>query len=316
MDSYFASGRLSNGPDQVAVVPDGDDWKYTGLSVAVAEPGQTRPWTSDGREAIVVPLSGALTVVVGDETYELAGRPTPWGVTDVLYLPLGSEAEISGPALASASGQSSAAAQVPSRYAIAWAVADRVFPVQYLAADAVSVELRGAGISSRQVNNFGTPGVLQADRIIACEVMQPGGNWSSYPPHKHDIAGEGESQLEEIYYFEVAPSPAGTPGFGLQRVYSSAAGEIDVTVEVHTGDVVLIPFGYHGPSIAAPGHALYYLNVMAGPADPAGRDRAWLISDDPQHAWIRESWKSEAVDPRLPFTASGPAAPTGHVSSR
>jgi 5-deoxy-glucuronate isomerase len=291
MDSYFAAGRLSNGPDQVAVVPDGDDWKYTGLSVAASEPGQSRPWSSDGREAIVVPLSGALTVVVGDETYELAGRPTPWGVTDVLYLPLGSEATIGAPALASA----------PSRYAIAWAVADRVFPVQYLAADAVSVEMRGAGISSRQVNNFGTPGVLQADRIIACEVMQPGGNWSSYPPHKHDIAGEGESQLEEIYYFEVAPSPAGTPGFGLQRVYSSAAGEIDVTVEVHTGDVVLIPFGYHGPSVAAPGHALYYLNVMAGPADPAGRDRAWLISDDPQHAWIRESWKSEAVDPRLPF---------------
>jgi 5-deoxy-glucuronate isomerase len=300
MDSYFASGRLSNGPDQVAVVPDGNDWKYTGLSVAEAQPGQSRAWTSDGREAIVVPLSGALTVVVGDAVYELAGRPSPWGVTDVLYLPLGSEAEIRSPALA----------QTPSRYAIAWAVADRVFPVQHLAADAVSVEMRGAGISSRQVNNFGTPGVLQADRIIACEVMQPGGNWSSYPPHKHDVAGEGESQLEEIYYFEVAPSPAGTPGFGLQRVYSSAGGEIDVTVEVHTGDVVLIPYGYHGPSVAAPGHALYYLNVMAGPADPAGRDREWLITDDPQHAWIRESWKSEAVDPRLPFTASGPATST------
>ncbi|MDQ1529607.1 MAG: 5-deoxy-glucuronate isomerase [Actinomycetota bacterium] len=299
MDSYFASGRLSNGPDQVAVVPDGVDWKYTGLSVASADPGESRRWSSEGREAIVVPLSGALTVVVDGEVYDLAGRPSPWGVTDVLYLPLGSESQISAP--------ESTPGGVASRYAIAWAVAERVFPVQYLAADAVSVELRGAGISSRQVNNFGTPGRMQADRLIACEVMQPGGNWSSYPPHKHDVAGEAESQLEEIYYFEVAPSPAGTPGFALQRVYSSEAGEIDVTVEIHSGDVVLIPFGYHGPSVAAPGHPLYYLNVMAGPADPTGRDRAWLISDDPQHAWIRESWKSEAIDPRLPFTASGPA---------
>ena len=87
-------------------------------------------------------------------------RSSPWGVTDVLYLPLGSASEISSPE----------SAGTPSRYAIAWAVAERVFPVQYLAADAVSVELRGAGISSRQVNNFGTPGKLQADRLIACEV--------------------------------------------------------------------------------------------------------------------------------------------------
>jgi 5-deoxy-glucuronate isomerase len=288
MNFYNPVGSLSAESELVAVEPNGTDWRYTGLSVAEAS-SHGRIWTSAGREAIVIPLSGGLSVTVDGTDYELSGRESPWAVTDVLYLPLGSSASI----------RSSGA----SRYAIAWAVAERVFPVQYLPAEDVRVELRGAGICSRQVNNFGTPGVLQADRIIACEVMQPGGNWSSYPPHKHDVADSGESKLEEIYYFEVAPSPAGTPGFALQRVYASAAGEIDVTVEVHTGDVVLIPFGYHGPSVAAPGHDLYYLNVMAGPADPAGRDRAWLISDDPQHAWIRESWKDEAVDPRLPYPA-------------
>jgi len=292
MDHFRPAGTLSSNGDDVAVVPDGRDWNYTGLVVSTAS-SEARLWESVGREAIIVPLDGPLAVVVDGQAYDLVGRESPWGVTDVLYVPLGSSASIRS------SGE--------SRYAIAWSVAERVFPVQYLSAEEVPTELRGAGICSRQVNNFGIPGVLQADRLIACEVMQPGGNWSSYPPHKHDVAGEGESQLEEIYYFEVAPSPAGTPGFALQRVYGSVAGAIDVTEEVHSGDVVLIPFGYHGPSVAAPGHDLYYLNVMAGPADSEGRDRAWLISDDPQHAWIRQSWNDEAIDPRLPF--STPATP-------
>lgn len=288
------AGTLATDVDLVDVTPDGDEWRHTGLSVATGLPGQTREWTGEGREAIIVPLEGGLQVEVDGVAHTLTGRPNPWAVTDVLYVPLGSRASI----------RSTSAV----RYAIAWAVAARVFPVQHLEADAVSVELRGAGVCSRQVNNFGTPAVLQADRIIACEVLQPGGNWSSYPPHKHDVLSETESRLEEIYYFEVAPSPSGSPGFGLQRVYGSIAGDIDVTEEVHSADVVLIPFGYHGPSVAAPGHDLYYLNVMAGPAD--GRDRAWLISDDPRHAWIRQSWEHEPIDPRLPFTPTREEFPT------
>ena len=299
MDYYRPAGTLSTGDDTVAVDPDGRDWNYTGLAVATASP-EPRRWESAGREAVIVPLTGPLSVTVDGEDYDLVGRPSPWGVTDVLYVPLGSSASI----------RSSGSNPTGARYAITWAVAQRVFPVQHLPAAAVPTELRGAGICSRQVNNFGIPGVLQADRLIACEVMQPGGNWSSYPPHKHDVAGDTESQLEEIYYFEVAPSPAGTPGFALQRVYGSVAGDIDVTVEVHSGDVVLIPFGYHGPSVAAPGHDLYYLNVMAGPADAEGRDRAWLISDDPQHAWIRQGWNDEAVDPRLPFATPATSTTT------
>ncbi len=97
----------------------------------------------------------------------------------------------------------------------------------YLAKADVPVELRGAGQASRQVNNFGTPGVLEADRLIACEVLTPGGNWSSYPPHKHDEERDGESALEEIYYFEVADGPAG-PGIGYQRVYGHDGADIDV----------------------------------------------------------------------------------------
>ena len=133
------------------------------------------------------------------------------------------------------------------------------------------------------------------------EVLTPGGNWSSYPPHKHDEAREGELALEEIYYFEVA-AHGGAPGVGYQRVYSSGPGrEIDVQTEVRTGDVVLVPYGYHGPSMAAPGYDLYYLNAMAGPA----QERAWLFCDDPAFAWIRGTWDDLEVDPRLPLTFAG-----------
>ena len=164
------------------------------------------------------------------------------------------------------------------------------------------VELRGAGSASRQVNNFCTPEAFEADALIACEVLTPGGNWSSYPPHKHDEATDGESVLEEIYYFEVADGPAGA-GLGYQRVYGHGEREIDVLAEVRSGDVVLIPYGWHGPSMAVPGYDLYYLNVMAGP----GEERAWRICDDPAHAWVRETWADQSIDPRLPFGSSGVA---------
>ena len=117
--------------------------------------------------------------------------------------------------------------------------------------------------------------------------------------HKHDEASETESVLEEIYYFEVADGPVG-PGIAYQRVYGHPGKEIDVLAEVRSGDVVLIPFGWHGPSIAVPGYDLYYLNVMAGPGD----ERAWRICDDPAHGWVRDTWTDQAVDPRLPFGTS------------
>jgi 5-deoxy-D-glucuronate isomerase len=126
------------------------------------------------------------------------------------------------------------------------------------------------------------PEAFEADRLIAVEVLTHSGNWSSYPPHKHDEDIPGvEVALEEIYYFEVARSAAGTPGLGYQRVYGSGPGrEIDVTAEVRSGDVIVMPHGYHGPSMAAPGYDLYYLNVMAGPV------REWKVKNDPDHEWL------------------------------
>jgi 5-deoxy-glucuronate isomerase len=140
-------------------------------------------------------------------------------------------------------------------------------------------------------------------------VVTPAGNWSSYPPHKHDEERPGvETQLEEIYYFEVqheggAAGADGTDGtngadpVGYQRVYGTDERPIDVLAEVRSGDVVLVPHGWHGPAMAPPGYDLYYLNVMAGP----GQERAWLICDDPAHGWVRDTWSTQQVDPRLPL---------------
>ncbi|MFJ7156695.1 5-deoxy-glucuronate isomerase [Streptomyces sp. NPDC101118] len=221
--------------------------------------------------------------------FELRGRDGVFGgPSDFVYLPRGSVSEVR----AAAGG----------RFALAGAVCEAVLPARYGAAGDVPVEIRGAGVCSRQVNNFAAADTFACDRLIAVEVLTPGGNWSSYPPHKHDEHHPGhESRLEEIYYYEIAPH-GDTAGVGYQRVSPSPAGKTDVLAEVRTGDAVLIPDGWHGPSIAAPGHDMYYLNVMAGP----GPEREWLIRDHPGHAWVRASWAGQEVDPRLPVTGRPP----------
>jgi 5-deoxy-glucuronate isomerase len=187
---------------------------------------------------------------------------------------------------------------------LAGAVASQRRAPAYRPAADVAVEVRGAGACTRQVNDLCSTGSLDADALIAVEVLTPAGNWSSYPPHKHDeeIPGQ-EAELEEIYYFQVQAAAGGegggsSRGFGFHRVYGTPERPIDVLAEVRTGDVVLVPHGWHGPSMAAPGYDLYYLNVMAGPSP----DRAWLIRDDPNHAWVRSAWQQQERDPRVPMT--------------
>ena len=294
-DWFFERTSLARDGWESVVDKTIDGWKYTGIRVAELI-GTSVPLEATTVERIIVPLSGSFIVTYqladdpGSHTQVLAGRKSVFhGPTDVLYLPTGTDAEISG----------------TGRVAVAEAPTEKHFPAAYIPAEGVPVELRGAGRSSRQVHNFGTPQALAADRLIVCEVITPAENWSSYPPHKHDehIPGH-ESHLEEIYYFETATAkgldaPAEAEPFGYMRTYASAAGPIDTLEEVHSGDIALVPHGWHGPCVAAPGYDLYYLNVMAGP-DP---DRVWQISDDPAHAWIRETWNGQEIDPRLPYTA-------------
>jgi 5-deoxy-glucuronate isomerase len=277
--------RGSAGADgfSLVVTPESAGWAHSGLRVVELAPGAEVVLSTGEDEVLVLPLSGGCTVEVDGARFELAGRADVFaGVTDFAYAPRDAQVRV-----VSAGG---------GRFALPAARAGRRLEARYAPASGVPVELRGAGSASRQVHNFCSPEVFEADSLIAVEVLTPGGNWSSYPPHKHDEEREGESALEEIYYFEVA---RGGPAY--QRVYGSGPGrEIDLCAQVSTGDVVLIPHGYHGPSMAAPGYDLYYLNVMAGPGE-----RVWRFCDDPAHAWIRSTWDDQAVDPRLPLHPSG-----------
>ena len=258
----------------VDVTPESAGWAHTSLRIVELPAGGEHRFGTAGDEVIVVPLSGAVRVTAGDEELPLAGRTGVFaGPTDVAYV--GRATEV---ALASADG---------GRFALCGARTGKTLPARRLAAAEVPIELRGAGQCSRQVRNFGTPDALTAGAVIACEVITPGGNWSSYPAHKHDEQSESESVLEEIYYFEIAPGPNGEPGLGLFRTSSSPGHEIDLCEEVRDRDTVLVPYGWHGPAAAAPGHDMYYLNVMAGP----GSDRAWKITDHPEQAWIRSTWR-------------------------
>jgi 5-deoxy-glucuronate isomerase len=259
--------------------------------VRTLRPGQSVEIDTGDCEYIVLPLSGSAEVIIDGESVALGGRADVFAsATDLAYVPRNTTF-----AVVSAGG---------ARIAFPHAKASTDHPFRRIGVDEVETELRGAGVASRQVRNFGTPGVLDADSIIACEVITPAGNWSSYPPHKHDEHRPGkESELEEIYYFELQLSddvPEGVKGndpIGYQRVYGTEDRPIEVLAEVRSGDVVLVPHGWHGPAMAPPGYDMYYLNVMAGP----GAERQWLITDDPQHAWVRELWNSQHIDPRLPF---------------
>jgi 5-deoxy-glucuronate isomerase len=281
------SGETADDTFSLVITPETAGWGYSSLRVLELPAAGSATFGTAEDEMVVLPLSGACTVECDGERFELAGRSSVFSrVTDFAYVPRDAQVTVS-----SAAG---------GRFAFPGARATRRLTARYGPADGVAVELRGAGQASRQVNNFCTPEAFDADKLIAVEVLTPAANWSSYPPHKHDEKREGEAQLEEVYYFEVAPGPAGE-GIAYQRVYSSGPGrEIDVCAEVRSGDTVLIPHGWHGPSMAVPGYDLYYLNVMAGPST----ERAWLICDDPAHAWIRGTWDEQEIDPRLPLTTT------------
>ncbi|MCX4093991.1 5-deoxy-glucuronate isomerase [Nocardia sp. alder85J] len=282
------AGTLADGDDPVLLTPQRAGWTYTGLRVLRLAAGQQRIVHTGDSEAFVLPLAGGCRVRVDGQVFELAGRDSVFTrVTDFAYVPRDAEVELSA----------AAAAEI----ALPAARCTRRLEPKYGPAEAVPVEVRGAGRATRQVANFGVPGVWEhADRLNACELLTPDGNWSSYPPHKHDRATECEVVNEEIYYFRIAGPDGITPsaaGFGLHRTYT-ADGEVDENVAVRDGDVFLIPRGYHGPCVAAPGYPMYYLNVLAGPAP----QRSMAFCDDPAHGWVRGSWAGEATDPRCPVT--------------
>lgn len=279
---HHPAGTLASPGTLLTVTPEMAGWAYSGLTVVSLAPGESREIATGDSELAVVPLKGGGRVTCEGTVFELIGRRSVFTrVTDFAYIPRDSRFT-----LVSDKG---------GEFALPSARARKRLAPAYGPAEKVPVEIRGAGSATRQVTNFCAPGVFETDRLSAVEVMNPPGNWSSYPPHKHDEERPGEAILEEIYYFRLE----GEASFGVHKTYT-ADGELDVTATVRDGDVFLVPRGYHGPSIAPPERALWYLNVLAGPA----AERSMNFCDDPKHHWIRDNWRGQPLDPRVPMTSA------------
>src|SRR5438309_7083139 len=171
--------------------------------------------------------------------------------------------------------------------ALCYAKAEEEHEGRLVKPEEVEVEIRGGGNATRQIHHMIRP-EFPAHRLLIVEVYTPAGNWSSYPPHKHDVHNPPhEVDLEEIYYYRIQRPE----GYAIQKVYT-ADRRIDATLTVRDGELVLVPEGYH-PVVAAHGYDVYYLNALAGSA------RSMAASDDPDYAWVRAEWRQQ--DPRLPL---------------
>lgn len=274
------------------VTPESAGWSYTGLRLINVAAGVAQTLTTEADECFVIPINGSVSLDINgafSASFDLKGRPTVFThVTDVAYV--GRDCTLS------------VSSELGATVAIATARCTTALAPAYLPASDAAVEVRGAGAATRQVTGFGVPGVFDgAERLMACEVITPAGNWSSYPPHKHDTTTECAS--EEIYWYRIDGGP---DGFGLHRTYTgdehidAGLRPLDETMIVRDGDVVLVPHGYHGPCIAPPDYPMYYLNVLAGPGP-----RSMAFCDDPAHAWIRAGWEGQQTDPRCPVTSVG-----------
>jgi 5-deoxy-glucuronate isomerase len=260
---YVPEGTTANARYTLDIDPERAGWSHGSLRIVELGQGGTHTFTTGGSEWIVLPLDGGCTVRIEGKSFQLQGRDNVFaGVFDFAYAPRDSRVQI-----ASGAG---------GRFALAGAKCERRLPARYGPAPEVPVEDRGSGDCARRVRNFAAAEAFACDKLIAVEVITPGGNRSSYPPHKHDETRPGEeTRLEEIYYFEIQ----GPNGFGYQRVFPSREGGSDVLAEVRTGEPVLVPDSWHSPSITQSGHTMYYLNVMAGPSE----ERQWRIRFHPAH---------------------------------
>ena len=249
----------------VAVEPATVGWDYTTFHAYRLGPGQVVERPADEQERLVVVLEGRAEVragaldlgVVGSRASVFDGPPPP-----VVLVAPGQPVAVT--------------ATEPTLLAIGAARGGSTQRTALVDPADILVEQRGSGQTRRTIHHL-LPPTAQAGRLIAFEVFTPGGNWSSYPPHKHDTENPPiEARLEEVYFYRFAKPQ----GFAFARVYTPDRG-LDEALTPMDGDVVVVPEGYH-PVGAPAGYDCYYLNVMAGP------NRAWHFTIDPDHAWLMD----------------------------
>ncbi|HWQ52824.1 MAG TPA: 5-deoxy-glucuronate isomerase [Bryobacteraceae bacterium] len=254
-------------------------YEYLGFQVVKLAAGERHTAETGWNELGLVVLGGVCRVESARGRWDLiGGRANVFdGLPHALYLP--------------PSTPFTAIAQTECDFALCYCRAEEQHPPCLVTPRDIEVEIRGGGNATRQINHIFTP-AFPAHRLMVVEVYTPGGNWSSYPPHKHDVhAPPGEVDLEEIYYYRIDRPE----GYAIQKVYT-ADRRVDATMTVRDGELVLVPEGYH-PVVAAHGYNVYYLNALAGSA------RSMAASDDPDYAWVRRAWTGQ--DPRLPLVTAG-----------
>jgi 5-deoxy-glucuronate isomerase len=265
--------------DVLAVTPESIGFEYLTLRIRKMLRGEKYSSETAECELGIVPLGGRCSVEstagswfdFGNRRHVFDGLPT------ALYLPVGTEYTI--------------LAETDCELALCFSRAEEKYRAQLIGPDQIEVEVRGGANATRQINHILKP-EFPAQRLLLVEVYTPSGNWSSYPPHKHDVhRPPHEVDLEELYYYKIDRPE----GYAIQRVYTPD-GRIDETLTVRDGELVLIPEGYH-PVVAAHGYNVYYLNALAGSA------RSMAASDDPAYAWVRQSWHEQ--DSRVPLVTGG-----------
>jgi len=249
-------------------------WEWMSFFVHRLLAGDTYETVTRNEEAAFVLLGGKCRADWGAGPVQMGKRKDVFdGFPYTVYLPAGNKIVFTAETACEI-----AECRVPS---------SAEFEPRLILPSEVSSTLRGGGNASRQIVDIMPPS-FPADRLMVIEVYTPGGNWSSYPPHKHDVhSPPAEVDLDEIYYYRIRQPE----GFALQRLYSrqNPTGQ---TIQARDGDTVLVRSGFH-PVVAGPGYDVYYLNFLAGSS------RALSVTEDAQHVWIRSTWKE--TDPRLPL---------------
>lgn len=261
------------------ITPETAGWTYISFGVESLRSGARLAQPGDDREWAIVPLAGRVEVAAGGQTWTIGARTSVFdGRGDCLYLPRDMPFEV--------------IADTDAEIALCGARCERALEPRLARAAEAEIEVRGAGNATRQIHPLVPPN-FPADRLLVVEVWTPGGNWSSYPPHKHDEARDGEVVLEETYYYRTREPQ----GFALQRLYDPVR-RVDESWAVRDGDLLVIPSGYH-TTCAAHGHDLYYLNVLAGP----GATRSLQACEDPDLVGTRAAWPTTPPDPRVPIVS-------------
>lgn len=285
-DLLIAPRLKSHEPGLVTrVTPEEAGWELLSFEVRRFQCGERWEGETGDCEAALVVLGGKCSVSSNKGVWlEIGRRRTVFeGMPWALYLPQGTRFTLT----ALTDGLEVAHAWAPVR-------SDEEYPARLITPQDSEIEIRGGRNATRQINSIIPPG-FPCHRLVCVEVYTPGGNWSSYPPHKHDVHREDEqghvleADLEEIYFYKFDKPQ----GFAFQRVYAHD-GSFDVALVAREDDLILVPEGYH-PVSAAYGYTCYYLNFLAGSA------QSLASSDDPDHTWVKETW--DVKDPRLPIVS-------------